>query len=524
MTTELPPFLSRITEALNVGVKPQPLQAAGAFFCAFRIDLSRYRLGFGEIAPCLWLPATALLQATPAQLHHALVDTLNAQGWQRRKCLLLVDGSADDLKLLCRAGEQQIFVLDARAQQHILSASSVSLALVDAISRETPITQLSPYEITRPVTGEQFFGRKADINHILQNANTNFLIVGNRRMGKTSLALEALNRARRQSHAGEAFAYIDCSPFKSRHEFYADVVRRLDGPRLIDRVYNDSTFSMQAFLLGMAKRYQERITLVLDEVDGLLDMDAQDGWTMISTLRAVATTPLRLGGQRAGDERAEGKQAMRVLLAGFRLAQKHGMSDGTPLFNFATSLRVGNFHHTESEELIVEPMLNLGITFADRSEVVSRIHREAGGQPNLIQYFCQYIIRKLDEAGTREVSPELLDGVIDDAVMRRRVADEMMVNSSNLEQFIMLSFIQNRWQRDNDARFKLSDVDQWLHQRGANLPRSDLDMALGSLEVTGVLVRQGPTYRFAISVLPRMIVENYEVKYQIRKILEEGLL
>lgn len=522
---EMPPFLSRLAEMLNVSVRPLPLKIANAPLSAYRIDLSRYRLGFGEHAPCLLLSQELLLQCAPAQLHLTLTDILAAQGWLRRKCLLLADGPADDLKLLCRADGLQVFVLDASAQSHILASPSMSTALVAAISRETPIMQLSPYEITRPVTGEQFFGRKTDINHILQNANTNFLIVGNRRMGKTSLALEAMNRARRQSQAGEAFVYIDCSTFKDRPAFYADVVRRLDGARQIDRVYTDATFSMQSFLLNMAKRYQERITLVLDEIDGLLEWDAQDGWTVISTLRAVATTPLRLSGQRAGgDERADGKQSMRVMLAGFRRAQKWGMNSETPLFNFVTMVRVGNFHLSETEELIAEPMLNLGITFVDRSTVVAHIHRETGGQPNLIQYFCQYIIRKLDEAGAREVSPALLEGVMEDAVMRRRVADEMMANSSNLEQFILLGFIQNRWQHDHEARFKLSDVDQWLQQRGVNLLRSDLDAALESLETTGVLSRQGQSYKFAISMLPRMIVENYEVKYQIRKILEEGLL
>lgn len=523
MTMELPPFLSRLVDALNLSVRPSPLQNATEI-SAFRVDLSRYRLGFGENAPCLWLSRDVLQTGTPAQLHLMLTDVLSAQGWLRRKCLLLVDGPADDLKLLCRADDQRVFALDDAAQQSILASSSPSAALIDALSRETPITLLSPYEVSRPVTGEQFFGRKTDLNRILQSANENFLILGNRRMGKTSLAQESMSRLRRQSHAPEAFVYIDCSKIKSRADFYAEVVRRLDGARYIDRVYSDATFSMQSFLLNAAKRFGERILLVLDEIDGLLAWDERDGNTVVSTLRAAAATPLHLSGQRGGDERAEGKQSMRVLFAGFRVAHKHGINHETPLFNFATPLRVGNFHQGETEELIAEPMLNIGITFADRSAVVARIHRETGGQPNLVQHYCQYLIRKLDEAGTREVSPVQLDGAMEDAAIRRRVADEFMVNSSNLEQFIVLSCTQNRWKQNAEARFKQSDVDGWLRQKGVHLPRSDLDLALDSLETTGVLVRQGPVYRFAIAMLPRIINENYEVKYQIRKILEEGLL
>jgi len=56
------------------------------------------------------------------------------------------------------------------------------------------------------------------------------------------------------------------------------------------------------------------------------------------------------------------------------------------------------------------------------------------------------------------------------------------------------------------------------------LPRSDLEHALTALETSGMLVRDGKQYGFAFSVLRRMLSENWDVDYQLRKILEEGVV
>ena len=96
-----------------------------------------------------------------------------------------------------------------------------------------------------------------------------------------------------------------------------------------------------------------------------------------------------------------------------------------------------------------------------------------------------------------------------------------MANASNLEQFIIFSFIQQAGAAD---RFTLGQADDWLKAHQVELPRIDIEHALTALETSGMLARDGRQYGFAFSVLRRMLSENWDVDYQLRKILEEGLL
>jgi len=534
--TEMPLVLSRLADALNISVKPQPLAETMPIW-AFRVDLSRLRLKLGDKTPCIWLDADVLRQHAPAQLRSFLVESIIAQGWQRRNTLIVADGDVTDLKVLCRGEGLGLIVLDQAAQARITSAPAISRALVEEMSREVPISLLAPYETSRPVTGEQFFGREAELRHLLQNASGSVLITGNRRMGKTSLAREALRRAARRSPALDAHVYIDCSVIRSRLDLYAEIMRGLGMSREVERVYRDNTFSMQHFLQRTARAKGERLMLVLDEVDGLLEWDARDGWQVLAMFRGLTspvTAPFEASapsppspGQparpAATTQRGEEGQPLRLILAGFRLAAQRALDHESPLFNFVQTLQVSNFSQADVEQLVIEPMLNLGISFSDRSALIARIQHETGGQPNLVQHYCQFIVHRLEHSGSREATPAALDAALGDAALRRRIAGEMFQNTTNLEQFIVLGYIQHAWLPDQAGNFKVSDADAWLHQHGAHLFRSDLERALDALEATGVLVRHGKTYCFAFAALPHMIVENYEVGYQIEKILEEGL-
>ena len=214
-------------------------------------------------------------------------------------------------------------------------------------------------------------------------------------------------------------------------------------------------------------------------------------------------------------------------MAGFRRAQHWAEQKDAPLFNFASIIRVTNFDHRVTEQLVTEPMLTLGLSITDRSALVNRIYRETGGQPNLVQHYCKFMLRQLEDSGTREVSQRNLDAVLSDDTIRRRTTDELMANSTNFEQFIVLSFIDELWGkegREKSDKFTLEKLDLWLYQHGIKLPRTDLEESLYALELSGLISREGKSYGFAFGVLPRMICENWDVKYQLRKILEEGVV
>ncbi len=501
---DMPQLLDWAAKTLGVRVTTHTLASARQI-SGYMIDLSRFRLRLSELTPCLALDP-ALAAQPSAQIRLIIDDVRIENKWQQRNMLVLLDGYAADLRLLYRSDNRPPILLDRAAQTRVMSGGSQ--ALIEEISRQTHITALAPYETSRPVSGEQFFGRDHELRTIVSNEATSYLIIGNRRMGKTSLMREVMRRARRSAKNPDAVSYFDCSIYLDKDDFFSDIVRRL-APREAERTLPNAP-SMVSFLQRMARIRQERLLLCLDEIDALLEWDSRDGWTVQNTFRALTSM-----GEHEGDP------PIRLLMAGFRLAHDLAKHREAPMFNFSQLISVRPFDLRATEELIVEPMLNLGVRFQDRSAVVHRIFRETGGQPNLIQHYCQYIVRHLEANDTRTLNVDVLDGAVKDDAIRRRTADELMINATNLEQLIIFLFLEHGW-RNGAERFTLEDTDNWLKLHGGNLLRSDYEKALDALVHTGILNRDGRTFSFAFAALPHSLMESREPGFQIRKILEEG--
>jgi hypothetical protein len=503
---ELPPLLDWATTKLDVRVLPfnlSEVRAARAFF----VDLSRFRLRLNDRTPCIVLPADALAQMGAVRAKRMLDDILIAQKWQTRNVLVLVDGDGSDLRLLCERDMPPPITLDSAAQARIMADGSQ--ALIEEISRQTHISALAPYEISRPVTGEQFFGRESELRTLIGNEHTSFLIVGNRRMGKTSLMREASRRLRLHTKHPDSVLYFDTTMYGNKLDLFTDIVRAL-APREVERAYGDKTFSMPSFFQRMSRSRREKIVICLDEVDHLMGWDQHDNWGALNMLRAVSTG--------AGSD----DPPLRVLMAGFRVAQEMAKNRDAPVFNFATLLRVTPFDQHVTQQIVVEPLLNLGVSIVDRSAVVQRIFRDTGGQPNLIQHYCQFIVRQLEETDSRTLTLDVLDGALKDDGIRRRTADELIANASNVEQLLVFCFIEHGWARDQDS-FGLEDIDRWVKSHGVQLLRADFEKALDALTTSGIFNRDGQRYSFLFAALPRTLVASQRPAYQISKIIEEGL-
>jgi hypothetical protein len=209
---DLPPLLDWAATKLDVRVLPFMLPEQREIR-AFLADLSRFRLRLSDRTPCLALPADVLKNHGAARVKRMLDDVLVAQKWQNRNVLVLVDGDGADLRLLCERDMPPPITLDADAQARIMADGSQ--ALIEEISRQTHISALAPYETSRPVTGEQFFGRESEVRTLLSNEHTSYLIVGNRRMGKTSLMREASRRLRQHAKHPDSVLYFDTTMFAS---------------------------------------------------------------------------------------------------------------------------------------------------------------------------------------------------------------------------------------------------------------------------------------------------------------------
>ena len=71
------------------------------------------------------------------------------------------------------------------------------------------------------MTGSRFFGREFEVRRILQANDSNFAIMGIRRIGKTSLMREVERQLKEQAQergdedAGQRIIFMDCSAISS---------------------------------------------------------------------------------------------------------------------------------------------------------------------------------------------------------------------------------------------------------------------------------------------------------------------
>jgi hypothetical protein len=194
----------------------------------------------------------------------------------------------------------------------------------------------------------------------------------------------------------------------------------------------------------------------------------------------------------------------------------------SPFYNFAQEIRLSEFSRRQAHELVVTPLENLRVRIKNKDEVVNRIYEETAGQPNLIQYYCLILLRRLDRTGSREIGPESLLDVYADEGFKSHLLTAFMQNTENREKALVYAILMAA--KDPQIRgFTHPFVDATLRKRGIVLPQDDIDAACGVLTLAGIIHRKGKEYFFTSPVFTKVLQQTYDLEYLFRKVKEEGV-
>lgn len=171
--------------------------------------------------------------------------------------------------------------------------------------------------------------------------------------------------------------------------------------------------------------------------------------------------------------------------------------------------------------MILGPLSNLRIRVDRENDVVDRIFDETVGQPHLIQFYCSYIIDRLDQTDSRRLAPEDLLGIYDDEDFRAFVLNTFMDNTTRREKVIVFSLVLK--QPGETEPFDLEEIEAALLAQHIDVVLDDLERACRNRELAGALTKQGRHYRFSIPIFPRMLARNYNVAHLLSKIRREGI-
>ncbi len=417
--------------------------------------------------------------------------------------LVHLDGDSETLRKQISNQLYNFVIIGTEEQQKVIHSRRPTGELLDLISTQIPLSHLAPYETNAPVVGSRFFGREFERDRILANPDSNFLVLGIRRIGKTSL-LREVRRLLNERQDGGAVHYLDCSDLLTTEDFVREVVRKLNPKELPRLEYQKYIFYFPDFLDRMRSMCKGKIILLLDEIDNLILMQRGD-WEVFRMLRAATNSG-----------------SCQLVIAGYREAMKEQNLLDSPLYRFAQEVRLNEFTWKQAHDMIVTPMENLRIHFRNKDEIVNRIYEETAGHPNLIQYYCLILLKRLDLTGEREIGPGKLIDVYLDEGFKSHLLSSFLLNTQNREKALIYLLLHGSHE-DQLHNFSQGDMDDMLKKENISLPQQELDEACNLLMLSGILHRKGRDYSFTSPVFIKVLQQTYDLKYLLKKVKEEGL-
>jgi hypothetical protein len=365
---------------------------------------------------------------------------------------------------------------------------------------------LSPYISGRPAIGGRFFGRSNYLREILAR-ESNCTILGNRRIGKTSLLKEVKEHLKQRGYRTAEVYGATCS---TTEDFVIKLLRELDefqkAQQVVKSPYNAT--SLPRWVKQIAVK--NPVAVFVDELDHILEFDAQQGYKLIHTLREIF----------------ESNAQCRVFFAGFRRVMSERQSLGSPLFNFTKPIELQGFSREETYEMVVKPLAHLGLEVAD-TDLPIHIYLTTAGHPEHIQICCAELIRFYEENNDQLPKPEeLVRRVMDSTEYKQKVMGAFLSNTNPFEELLCYLLLaeaidsgQHQW-----YEFGPGDVDRVLKTVGKVIPLREIMSLTANLMVSGIINRvpgeRIERYRFTSPLLTEYIA-NLNLKFCIEKALEK---
>jgi hypothetical protein len=473
-------------------------------FNTYTFDLSSWKLRLPEDTPVVWLKREDFANLGTRGVAESLNDVVRERNWYRRTILLVLDNPGQELRARLESSLENFVLIDQNDQHRVIHSRKPTSELMKLFVNQISLTALSPYEVASPVVGNRFFGRRHELRRILDTQETNTVILGIRRIGKTSLLREVERMLNSKNDQTTYVQYFDCSEVASSEDFVREVVRRLHAREMVRLDTRQKyIFWFPNFLERMKRMYGRRLVFLLDEFDYMI-AHSHDYAELLIHLRSSTM-----------------KGVCQFVFAGYRETRDALNNQRSPFYNFATALELTEFLTQDAADLITLPMANLGVTIRNKDEIVKRIISETGGHPNLIQYYCSVLLAMMDKTGRREIAPENLIDVYNDANFRRHLIDSFVYNTSNLEKAIVYALLLD--QKRIELGFTKPYIDALLNRYRIPVTSSQLAKACDTLALSGTFQQKGQEYFFTSRVFV-ILMERYEnVKYLLGKLKEEGI-
>ena len=408
-----------------------------------------------------------------------------------RPCLVL-GRSADqcaDLSRRCRSPETWwVAPQDGELSALLLAAEPVD-AFARLIARYVKVARISPYQTSLGVRKESgFFGRTRILSDILNRGDlANYLVVGGRQLGKSSLLLALQRRFGGRKGIDCRYLSVGLASIESRLALALGLPAATPLPDLLRQ-------------LAQVPPGTRRV-LLLDEADAFVAADAARGYVCLNGFRSLSD---------------EGR--CHFILAGFWSLYRSASFDyQSPIKNFAETIQIGALEPEACRDLVTKPMAALGLTYADAG-MVERILERTGGRANLIAILCDQMLQGLGLEQRVLTEPDLERALVSRS-LRSALEDwgELTADPSaaRLDRVIVYGLI-------GQEHFRLAVVLDLLGGLSYQAAPEAIKESLTRLELAFLIGRDAAGYRWQVP-LWRDLVLAEEPERMLRQEVEQAV-
>ena len=347
-------------------------------------------------------------------------------------------------------------------------------ALLRYIARQVSPQTVSPFIVQGAVTANtgMFYGREKEVTRITHGLQArSFVVVGNRRIGKSSL----LGQVRQNLEKNPQ--YCVASVDYQGHGIPTPEMLRADFAQLEQKANG------------------RKIVQFIDEIDELLIQDEQQRYRCSAVWRELSETG-----------------RCRFVFAGHRILRRILPDVRSPFFNFAEAIHLGFFNERFARALLADPLHHIGFTLEPEQDILDRVWQVTSGHPNIIQVIGRELLEQL-ERGNMVITREHLEQLLKSRRFQeeyegamwggRRASNEFGV--SPLERIILLL--------GNPGGFNEEEIERLLRQNRIHVSRQQIYNALDLLTGFDLLNKEDTRYSCNVKHFRRFVLEHYDKKY-----------
>lgn len=412
----------------------------------------------------LYIPAPGIDEAT-------VLRQLRAAQTGTDVMLILCDHGTETPWPLLRAhtddGANLHVMVDSASQTEWLLSATPLQVLLRLLSAQLRVTRISPYQTRGGVTREgSFFGREQLLARVVNREPANYLVVGGRQLGKSSL-LKAVQR-RLQGHPQIVCHYVSLRDYRL-------------APRMALQFGLPADTPLEAIVDHLQAQYTgKRLYLLIDEADLFFRDESNNGYHQLSTLRSLSE---------------EGR--CWFMLAGFWDLYATAVLDyQSPLRNFGEVLAIGGLERPACKALATEPLRRLRLGFAGDA-LVERLVDASGLRANLVAILCQECLEAL-QPGERVIEARHLNQALASQPVQDALAGWGRLSPDDDACRLDRVVVYHVAQQGETSLVALAGL---LQGHGVQADAQALRQSLARLQLAWVLRREAATYSFAIPLM-----------------------